>query len=470
MALVLFRYRRLLKKSYLLLISKFKEHIQHQFPFLHRKKLLVASSGGIDSMVLTDLLSKLDYQITLAHCNFHLRGKESDLDEAFVIQTAKSLEIPFYVISFDTKEYAKEKNISTQMAARELRYEWFEKLLQKYNLDYLLTAHHADDNLETFLINFSRGTGIEGLTGIPSINHKTIRPLLPFSRKEIEQYAKENKISWREDQSNSETKYLRNKLRHDIIPFFKELNPNFMASFANTLENLQGSKQIVKDRIKNLKDQITNEKNGSLKLDIQKLNSLSNPKAYLYELLKDYGFTEWDDVLSLLDAQSGKQVLSNTHRLLKDRECLIISPLNIDNNQLKSSVINDFVTNFNINDLHNRKNDLFLNIQQIDSSDYPIADFKKTTPDTVTIDKDLLNFPLIVRKWENGDYFYPLGLQGRKKVSKYFKDEKMSLLEKENIWLLCSDNKIVWIIGKRLDNRFKITSKSKNILKITIET
>ncbi len=443
--------------------------MQQSFSFLKGKKLLVASSGGIDSMVLTHLLSKLDYQISLAHCNFHLRGKESDLDETFVVQTAKSIQIPHHIISFDTKEYAKEKNISIQMAARDLRYTWFEKLLQNQDLDFLLTAHHADDNLETFLINFSRGTGLEGLTGIPAINNKIIRTLLPFSRKEIEQYAKENKISWREDQSNKETKYLRNKLRHELIPLLKELNPSLLESFNKTVDHLDGSNQLVKDRIKELKKEIEIKDGENSKFKIQNLELLNNPKAYLYELLKDYGFTQWEDVLSLLHAQTGKQVVSKTHRLLKHREYLIVSPLSIESNQLKKHKIDDSTTNIKINNSLDNKKDLLLNLQQISNDENHIPDIKNTSPNIVIIDKDLLKFPLIVRKWDNGDYFYPFGLQGRKKLSKYFKDEKMSLLEKENIWLLCSKNEIVWVIGKRLDDRYKITNKTKKILKITLK-
>ena len=452
------------------MISRFKDHIQKSFPFLKGKKLLVASSGGIDSMVLTNLLFKLEYKITIAHCNFHLRGKESDLDEEFVINAVKRLEVPCHTISFDTKEYAKQNNISIQMAARDLRYDWFENLLQKSDLDYLLTAHHADDNLETFLINFSRGTGLEGLTGIPAINDKTIRTLLPYSRKEIEQYAKENQIEWREDQSNKETKYLRNKLRHDIIPNLKELNPNFLDSFNKTLNYLQGSSQLVADRINEVKKEIKIKDGENSTFNIQHLKLVNNPKAYLYELLKGYGFTEWDDVLSLLHAQAGKQVLSKSHRLIKDRDYLILSPLQFEGNKLNRFTIDDSVTNFKMVDLQDNKNDMILNFQHVITTNGEVSDIKKTSLNTVFIDKDLLKYPLSVRKWEKGDYFCPLGLQGRKKLSKYFKDEKMSLLEKENTWLLCSENKIIWIIGKRLDDRFKLTNKTKNILKITLST
>lgn len=440
------------------MISRFKNHIQKKFAFLKGKNLLVASSGGIDSMVLTDLLLQSGFQMNIAHCNFHLRGKDADLDEQFVKNTAKNFQIPCYTISFDTKKYARQKNVSIQMAARELRYNWFEELLKEQDLDYLLTAHHADDNLETFLINLSRGTGLEGLTGIPAVNGKTIRPLLPFSRKEIEQYAKEHDISWREDQSNKETKYLRNKLRHDIIPLLKELNPEMLDTFNKTVDHLNDSIHLVKDRIKEIRKKVQIVDGEIIKFNIQNLKLLEHPKAYLYELLKEYGFTEWDDILILLDAQSGKLVLSKTHRLIKDRDYLILSKLN---NTVQSSkfIINESDHNFKVQNLK-------FKIQNYKPTD--IKEVYKSNSNTVFIDKDLLKFPLIVRKWDNGDYFYPIGLQGRKKLSKYFKDEKLSLLEKENIWLLCSEDNIVWVIGKRPDDRFKITNKTKNILKITI--
>ncbi len=428
----------------------------------------MASSGGIDSMVLTDLLVRTGYEISIAHCNFHLRGKASDLDEKFVADSAKDLQIPFYTISFDTKHYGAKNSISIQMAARDLRYEWFENLLQEQELHYLLTAHHADDNLETFLINFSRGTGLEGLTGIPAINGKTIRTLLPFSRKEIEQYAKENHILWREDQSNKETKYLRNKLRHDIIPLLKKLNPQFLDSFSNTLNHLDGSNQLVKDRIEELKKEIEIKEGKILKFKIQSLKLQHNPKAYLYELLKEYGFTEWDDVRELLDAQSGKQIFSKNYRLLKDRDYLIVSPLVTENKQSEQFLIDDSLENINIGNPPDSTGSLVLNFQRLNTKKKDIPDVRKTNSKTVFIDKDLLKFPLIVRKWNNGDYFYPIGLQGRKKLSKYFKDKKMSLVDKENVWLLCSENQIIWVIGNRMDERFKISDKTKNILKITL--
>ncbi|MCF6296372.1 MAG: tRNA lysidine(34) synthetase TilS [Flavobacteriaceae bacterium] len=439
------------------MLSLFQKHTLNNLPFLQGKKLLIATSGGIDSVVLTHLLHKLQFSISLAHCNFRLRGKDSNLDEVFVQKEAIHIDASFFVKHFETELYANKKDMSIQMAARELRYQWFNELMQKNNFDYLITAHHADDNLETFLINFIRGTGLDGLTGIPVINDKIIRPLLPFTRKEIESYANKNNLVWREDKSNAETKYLRNKLRHDIIPILKELNPNFMTSFANTIENLQGSQQIINDKIDTICQEIIEQKENIKKFNINKINKLSNPKPYLFELLKEYGFTQWNDIKDLLNAQSGKQVFSKTHRLLKDRTFLLLSEITLNFETKKISI--DENTNKFSND------DFQLNFKTIQSNS-----LENTLNNITCVDKDLLNFPLVVRKWEKGDYFYPIGMQGKKKLSKFFKDEKYSLLEKEKTWLLCTvQNEIIWIIEKRLDNRFKITDKTTQIFKIEIK-
>ncbi len=439
----------------------FQQHITQHFPFLKDKKLLIAISGGIDSVVLTHLLYQSKFDVSLAHCNFKLRGKESDLDEAFVKKLTKKLDLKLYTISFNTDDYASKNKLSIQMAARELRYNWFSEILEGNNLDYVLTAHQKDDALETFLINFTRGTGLEGLTGIPVLNGQIVRPLLTFTRDEIHTFATENNIEWREDKSNTSTKYFRNKIRHQIIPVLKELNPSLMQSFDKTLENLQGSQQIVNDTIADFKKKVAVLESEYQKFNIEEIKKTSNPKAYLFELLKDYNFTEWSDVVYLLDAQSGKQVLSKTHRLVKDRTCLLLSARQKGNGE---GLRDEF--KINEDDIVFQNDSLNLKIK-IQNSKFKI---QNSNPKIALIDKNLLKFPLIIRKWKKGDYFCPIGMQGKKKLSKFFKDEKFSILEKEKNWLLCtSNNEIVWIVGKRLDNRFKITENTTKTLKITIK-
>ena len=436
------------------MLNKFIEHINKNLSFLKESKLLIAISGGIDSVVLTHLCVKFNLNIALAHCNFNLRGKESDADEDFVLQLAEDLDIEVFIESFETETYASQNKLSTQMAARELRYNWFQELTEQLHFDYILTAHHADDNLETFLINLSRGTGLEGLTGIPEINYNIVRPLLKFTREDIKTFAKENKLSWREDSSNASTKYLRNKLRHEVVPRLKEINPQLLQNFENTLQHLQQANNIVEDRIEQVSDSIVKYiSENEIHYSIAEIQKLNNPKAYLYELLKEYNFTEWNDVYHLLEAQSGKYVLSATHRLIKDRETLILSKIKSPNQETISisEEAKHIETPIGI-----------LNLE-------PIEQIDKSGKSSIYVDKDLLKFPLNVRQWKKGDYFYPFGMQGKKKLSKFFKDEKLSLLEKENIWLLCSENNIVWIINKRPDNRFKITKDTKKIVKITLQ-
>ncbi|TMM32393.1 tRNA lysidine(34) synthetase TilS [Polaribacter aestuariivivens] len=428
--------------------NKFKNHIYKNLPFLKDKKLLIAISGGVDSVVLAQLLTTLNFTVSLAHCNFQLRGLESDLDEEFVINLGEKLNLQTF-----TTNVLINPNGSIQLAAREFRYEWFQELIETHNFDFVLTAHHADDILETFLINLTRGSGLDGFTGIPEINGNIIRPLLPFSREEIKAYATSNNISWREDQSNASTKYVRNKIRHQIAPVLKEINPNLLTSFAKTIDNLKESKEIINDRIKDVVKEITTEKDGILKFEISKIQQLKNPKAYLYEILKKYQFTEWNDVFNLLSAQSGKQILSESHILLKDRNFLILSDRDFEIAQEPSYFIHE-----NTKEI---KSPIQLTFEEVTQEN-------KQHKNTIYVGAEKLQFPLIVRKWENGDYFYPLGMQGKKKLSKYFKDEKLSLFEKKDLWLLCnSKNEIIWVIGKRQDQRFVSKTASKNI-KITL--
>ncbi len=272
------------------MLNKFQNHINANFSFLQDKKLIVATSGGMDSMVLVHLFQKFNLNFALAHCNFQLRGAESDGDENFVKDYAKHNNITFFVTKFDTKNYSEENKLSTQVAARNLRYNWFNELLVSEKFDFVATAHHLDDQVETFLINFSRGTGLDGLTGIPSQNGNIIRPMLPFSRKEIENYVSENKLQWREDSSNTSDKYLRNKIRHHVIPVFKEINESFLQSFQNTLDHLNQEQSLVNDAVQMVYDIVVSEDNEQLKINISALLQYENYRAYLYKWLNKYGF------------------------------------------------------------------------------------------------------------------------------------------------------------------------------------
>lgn len=433
----------------------FENHINKNLSFLKGSRLLLAVSGGIDSIVLTHLCYKLNLNIALAHCNFNLRNSESDADEQFVVELAEDLNLEAFVESFDTKAYAEKNKRSIQMAARELRYHWFEALAKQLQFDYILTAHHADDNLETFLINFTRGTGLEGLTGIPEVNDNFVRPLLPFSSHEIYTYAKENKIKWRDDSSNASVKYLRNKLRHEVIPILKEINPSLLQSFKNTLSNLQDANTIIKDKIEDLiKSNVIKQTDKGYQISISELKTNKNPKAYLYELFKDYGFTEWNDVAGLLEAQSGKQVFSATHRLIKDREHLLLSEIN-EEEHTEIMIYED-----------DKQVETPLGILCFDKANTVLHNPDKNI---IYVDKALLDYPLILRQPKQGDIFFPLGMVGKKKLSKYLKDEKLSLLDKENTLVLCSGNTIFWVVNRRADNRFKITAKTKEILKIELQ-
>lgn len=456
------------------MIEAFKKHIDAHFSFFKDSRLLIAVSGGVDSVVLAHICHNIGLNVALAHCNFNLRGEESDKDEAFVLDLAENLDVEVFIQNFDTKVYAEENKCSIQMAARELRYDWFKELSHQLNFEYVLTAHHADDNLETFLINFTRGTGLNGLTGIPPLNENVARPLLPFSREAIAHFAKSSRIEWREDSSNSSRKYLRNKLRHEVVPILKGINPQLLDSFQNTLENLNDTADIVEESLNAVaKRAIDSIDENHITFKISEFKKVNNPKAYMFEMFKDYGFTEWNDVVDLLDAETGKYVSSNTHKLTKHREFIILSSCHpewrlrlskpISESQNKSFVI-DEVTLSKVKD---KPIEIItpLGILFFDEADA----IKDNTKSCIYVDKQKLKLPLELRLWKTGDVFYPLGLKGKKKVSKYLKDEKLTPNEKENTWVLTSNNDIVWVVGKRADERFKITDNTKQILKIELK-
>ena len=435
------------------MLEAFRSHIENRFSFLRGSRCLVTVSGGVDSITLTHLCREIGLDISLAHCNFNLRGKESDADEEFVLRYGDQLDMEVFSQGFDTKSYAAEHKLSTQVAARDLRYQWFQELAAELQFDFILTAHHADDSLETFLINFSRGTGLEGLTGIPEINGNIVRPLLAFSREDIEVYAIDNKLKWRDDSSNAETKYLRNKLRHNVIPTLKSINSSLLKNFLMTQRQLLEVREIVEDRMDEISELVIKDIDDSkMVISIPELEKLNNPRAYLYQLLKDYGFSSWYDITDLLHSQSGKQIFSTGYRLLKDREILILT----ENNTADETEIIS-ITNLDPIEFDGYKL-LFKEVEH----------WKEVDHNTIFVDLGKIQFPLMLRKWQSGDFFYPFGMKGKKKVSKYLKDEKWPLVRKEGLWILLSGDKIVWLVGHRMDDRFKITEKTSKILKINL--
>jgi tRNA(Ile)-lysidine synthase len=434
------------------MLEAFKNHLEKQFPYLKKSTSILAISGGIDSVALAHLLHALNYPVIFAHCNFHLRAAESDKDAAFIEKLAQKLQNRVIIQNFDTLAFAEDHKISTQMAARELRYQWFEELRQEQGADFILTAHHANDTLETFLINLGRGSGIDGLQGIPEQNRSILRPLLPFSREEIASYFTKNGFEWREDASNYSDKYLRNHFRHHAIPKLMEAVPNFLDMFSTSLKHLQTSSALVEDYIALIYPKIVTQTFDGYRLNIAQIQQIPHKEAVLYELLKDFGFTAWEDVYALLEAQSGKVVLSPTHRLVKDRNFLLLV---VAENQ------NDDIIEVNATDKILHLEGRVLSVENIEKMD----DFGSKS---AVFEAERLDFPLTIRNWQEGDYFYPFGMQGKKKLSKYFKDEKFSILDKEKAKVLCNGNEIIWVMGHRIDERYRVQKGAKKLLKFTV--
>jgi len=433
------------------MFTAFQNHIADHYPNIGSGKVLLACSGGIDSVVLADLFRRCNLDFAIAHCNFKLRGEASDDDAVFVKQLAERLEVPFYLKGFDTEARKKEQGGSVQMVARDLRYSWFRSLMSKHKFTVLATAHHADDALETFLINLSRGTGIDGLVGMRD-KSDLVRPLLPFSRTAIVAYAQENKLVWREDESNIDTKYLRNKIRHDVVPILKTLHPAFLHNVTATQNYLSQVAALAEIAVSDVRKTLFIAKDELYVITIAKLKRLVPLEGYIYGLFKPFGFYNPNEIIQLTTAMSGKEIRSKTHRLLKDRTTLFLQQLNVSTS------------------------DSFHITQEQQQILYPFRmtmtpekAIKESNAKTIYLDKETLKYPLTLRKWEKGDYFYPYGMQGKKKLSKFFKDEKFDQISKEAQWILVSNSKIVWIVGKRADERFKVTTQTKEILKFTLE-
>jgi len=436
--------------------TAFENYIRDEKLFTINDHLLVAVSGGVDSVVLCSLLHRSGFKFSIAHCNFQLRGEESDADAAFTENLASSFGAAFHYKKFDTLVFSNDKSIGIQEAARELRYAWFNELLEEYGYKFFLTAHHRDDNIETVLMNFFKGTGLRGLKSILPKSGKLCRPLLFTGKDSLISFASSNGISYREDSSNSSDKYTRNYFRHHLLPVISGIIPGFDNIMADNINRFRSQHLFYKDAVnKELKKLVVHEK-GHSKLPVLKLLKTPGHDTLLFELLTPLGFTAGQvaEVVKLLHSGSGKYVSSSTHRVLRNRAWILISEL--------TEVENVPII------IH----------EGDDEIEYPggllqIIELKKvadlnTDSNIAMIDRKLVKYPLLLRKWKTGDYFYPLGMKGKKKLSRFFIDQKLSVLDKEHTWVLESEKRIVWVIGKRIDDRFKLKTGSENVLKISL--
>lgn len=441
------------------MIERLMKFIESNHLFSPNDTLLVGVSGGIDSVVLVDMLYHAGLAFAVAHCNFNLRGEESDQDETFVNSLAAFYDKPYFHQSFNTEEVAEDRGISVEMAARDLRYTWFEETRKNHHFDWITVAHHRDDQVETFMLNLARGTGISGLTGMKIVNGKIVRPLLFASRKEIEAYAECRQLHFREDCTNAVTDFQRNKIRHLVLPLLEELNPSFRDSMLETISHLRDTSAIYFQAIERARDLVVRKTTtDDLEFSVTELKMLNPIAAYLFELLKPYHFNSdvVDELVKVLDGQPGKQFFSATHRAVLDRDRILIQNLtDISDNRY---YLEEDCTSLD------RPVRLSISTVKRESS------FRLNTSSNIAcLDKDKLQFPLILRRWQKGDYFQPLGMKGMKKLSDFFVDEKLSLPQKEKCWLLTNGEEIVWILGERLDNRYKITSETKNILVVKLD-
>lgn len=445
----------------MILTEKFKKYIAEHQLATTSNRILLTVSGGVDSMVMMHLFVEAGYTVGVAHCNFQLRGTESEEDEVLVAEQAAALGVPCYNRRFDTKGEMAATGESVQIAARRLRYGWFSELCTDEGYDTIAVAHHADDSIETFFINLLRGTGLKGLTGISMTNGRIIRPLLFATRHEINDYAKAHKIPFREDSSNRSTKYLRNKIRLGIVPRLREIVPSFTQTMGSNIDRLTEAQHFINHAISKIAAEAVEHYGGEDIIDPSKIDSGFPLNFVIYELMsQSYGF-KGDVVDSLCDAlragATGKRFYSPTRVAYIDRGRIVISRI---------AESDDCVVEFDPtkSKVYCGNSVLYIERTDIDNIDSLFQ------PDNVALlDADTLDGPLTLRKWKEGDRFIPLGMSGEKKVSDYLIDAKMSMAEKSRQFVLCKSEEIVWLVGQRIDERHKITSATENVIKIVKE-
>ncbi|MFL5808146.1 MAG: tRNA lysidine(34) synthetase TilS [Flavisolibacter sp.] len=421
---------------------------------------LLAVSGGVDSVVLCELCHRISLKFSIAHCNFRLRAEESERDESFVRDLGGKYGVEVLIEEFDTEKYAAEKKISIQEAARELRYDWFNQLKKEKGFDLTLTAHHADDNIETLLMNFFRGTGLQGLTAIPEINRGSnhiFRPLLHVSRQEIEAFAKANQLQWVEDSSNNSLKYTRNYFRKELIPAIQKVFPQVQENLLNNIERFKKVNSLYKLSVEELKKKICEQHEQEVRIPVKKILQYSDT-ALIYEVIKDYGFGEKqvEEVLKLAEAESGKFIENEKYQFIRHRNWFIIADKQVSDRTIPIEKDEDKI-HFPLG---------MLRMKRMAKEKFNLD----KSASIAQLDAKGVEYPLTLRRWKQGDYFYPLGLGKKKKLARFFIDQKLPKNQKENVWVLESNRKILWVVGMRIDDRFKITESTKDVLKISLSS
>lgn len=433
-------------------VKHFTDYIEQNQLFERGHSILAAVSGGMDSVLMALLLHAAGYKFGIAHCNFKLRGDEAEADQQFCRELSLRLNVPFYTIEFNTADYAAKNKISIQMAARNLRYEWFEQMRRQHGFDFIALAHHQNDAIETILLNLVRGTGIAGLHGIMPKNGFLVRPMLGFSREDVLRAVQENQVAYVEDSSNALVKYARNKIRLEVIPKLKELNPALEQTFQQHLRHFRELEQLMEARIAEVRASLLEYRGSDTYISIEKVHQLNPQHLLLSGLLKPFGFSETmvDDIISVLDKHAGRSFETGTHRLVLDRDRLILSMLETKHHQ-------DVIIQQDTRRV--RYNDYDIHISYSDE-----VTVIKNNPFAVSVDADLLVYPLCVRSWQQSDYFYPLGMKTRKKLSDFFINQKVPLHHKSRIPIVVNGNgDIVWVGGYRPDERYKIKGQTKKI-------
>jgi len=447
-----------------MLLKKFNAYIATNQLFQQHDTLLLAVSGGLDSVVLCELCRQAGYDFVIAHCNFQLRGAESERDENFVKDLAAHYGVELFLKKFHTSKIAAEQKKSIETIARELRYEWFAQLINpstQQTFKYIITAHHADDNIETAVMNFFRGTGIAGIRAMLAVQGKIIRPLLFARRTALEDFAVTNNLAFVTDSTNAANDYTRNLFRNKILPLVNEVYPGADKNVLNNIQRFAETATLYQQAIELHKKKLLEQKGREWHIPVLKLVKTAPLHSVLYEIIKDFGFSahQTDDVAALLQSETGKYVLSATHRILKNRQWLIIAP-----NQTTEA--RHIIIEENDRTVHFENGVITLNSQPLTPNLHPLT--FSPSPLTASLDAASIQFPLLLRKWKQGDYFYPLGMKKKKKLSRFFIDQKLSLLQKENAWVIEMDKKIIWVVGMRIDDRFKTDTYTKQILQFTL--